>query len=150
MRLAASRRGSWTPSESSLAMTPVPEAFSEAVTVRGSVHLAWPRATASNTESRIGSLMVLAVRTGSGSRIPMATPVSRFLAKRLTVPGKSAMRARRESARDAAKDAERGRRTRRNRASIKGGPEAALRLYRLDLEGAAATASGLHLGIVEL
>ena len=46
-------------------MIPDPETFSSFVTVSGSVHFACPRATASNTEHRIGSLMVLAVRTGS-------------------------------------------------------------------------------------
>ena len=41
-----------------------------AVMVSGSVHLALPAATWSKTVSRIGSLMVLAVRTGSVCRMP--------------------------------------------------------------------------------
>src|SRR5674476_866136 len=100
IRWTTSRRGSCTPSESSLPMMPLPDTLSRAVMVRGSVHLALPAVTWSKTASRMGSLMVLAVRTGSACRIPTLSPVSRFLAYSETVPWKSPMRARRASCKD--------------------------------------------------
>ena len=81
-------------------MTPLPETLSWGLMVRGSVHLALPAATWSKTASRMGSLMVLAVRTGSVGRMPTLSPVSRFLAYSETVPWKSPMRERRASWRD--------------------------------------------------
>src|SRR5262249_12074251 len=50
-----------------------------------------------------GSLIVLAVRTGSVSRIPYVAPVSRFFAYSVTVPLNPAIRARTASSMDCPK-----------------------------------------------
>ena len=80
MRWTTSPSGSLTPADSSDPITPDPVNWSAFRTASGFVHLILPRATASNTAAMMGSLMVLAARTGSAWRIPTAAPVSRFLA----------------------------------------------------------------------
>ena len=79
MSVAMSRSVRIAPGESS-PITPDPVTRSSARSVIGVVHDVLPAATSDSRAQRIGSLMVLAVRTFASAPIAKSFPVSRFFA----------------------------------------------------------------------
>ena len=79
MRRTASRNDTVSPSVNSLS-TPEPETLVASRSVKRSSQRALPTATCCATAQAMGSLMVLAVRTGRSASIATSAPVSRLRA----------------------------------------------------------------------